>query len=151
MRFCAYVTDMCGENHIVAANERGLLDPCDGVCPYDNPFSCSRQGCYGRELIGLANYHLPSTNYGRNRQDRIGVSAADTAADEGARDVAGGAGASDERVAAVHNKGAAPGRELLLPHGGEARQRIEDGLLPGAASAGGRTSRLTTCNRKVKL
>jgi len=50
--------------------------------------------------------------------------------------LADGAGASDERVAAVHNEGASPGRELLLPHGGEARQRIEDGLLPGAAPAG---------------
>ena len=97
------------------------------------------------------NYHLPTTNYGRNRQDRIGVSAADTAADEGAGDVADGAGASDERVAALHNEGASPGCELLLPYGGEARQRIEDGLLPGSASAGGRASRLTPCNRKVKL
>ena len=85
----------------------------------------------------LPTTQLPSTNYGRNRQDRIGISAADTAADEGARDVADGAGASDERVAAVHNEGASPGRELLLPHGGEARQRIEDGLLPRAASAEG--------------
>ena len=96
-------------------------------------------------------YQLPSTNYGRYRQDRVGFSAADTAADEGAGDVADGAGAADERVAAVHNKGASPGRKLLLPHGGEARQRIEDGLLPGVAPAGGRTSRLTACNRKVKL
>ena len=104
-----------------------------------------------RRLQTLANYQLPSTNYGRNRQDRIGVSAADTAADEGTGDVADGAGASDERVAAVHYEGASPGRELLLPHGGETRQRIEDGLLPGSASAGGGTSRLTSCNRKVKL
>ena len=81
-------------------------------------------------IYQLPNYQLPTTNYGRNRQDRIGISAADTAADEGTGDVADGAGASDERVAAIHNEGASPGRELLVPHRGEARQRAENGLFP---------------------
>ena len=91
---------------------------------------------YPTTQLPTTNYHLPTTNYECNRQDRIGVSAADTATDEGARDVADGAGATDERVAAVHNESASPGRELLLPHGGEARERTQDGLLPGAPSAG---------------
>ena len=45
-------------------------------------------------------------------------------------DVADGSGAADEGVAPVHHEGAAPGRELLVPHGGEACQRAQDGLLP---------------------
>jgi len=73
--------------------------------------------------LPTTNYHLPTTNYGRNRQDRIGVSAADTAADEGAWRLADGARAADEGLAAVHHEGVAPGRELLLPHGGEAGER----------------------------
>ena len=83
-------------------------------------------------------------NVGRNclssdegdRQDRIGVPAADTAEDEGAGRLADRPGAADEGVASVHNEAAAPGRELLLPHGGEARERAKDGLLPGTASTG---------------
>ena len=51
-------------------------------------------------------------------------------------DVADGAGAADEGVAAVHHEGAAAGRELLVPHGGEARQRPQDGLLPRTPSKG---------------
>ena len=61
----------------------------------------------------------------------------DTAEDEGAGRLADGTGAAHEGVASVHHQGAAPGRELLLPHGGEARERAQDGLLPRAAPAGG--------------
>ena len=72
-----------------------------------------------------------------DRQDRLGVSAAHFAADEGAGYFADGAGTAHEGVAAVHHQGAASGRELLLPHGGEARERAQDGLHAGASSAGG--------------
>ncbi len=68
---------------------------------------------------------------------RIGVFAADTPADEGAGGVADGAGAADEGVAAIHHEGVAAGRELLVPHGGEARQRAQDGLLSGTPSERG--------------
>ena len=55
--------------------------------------------------------------------DRIGVSAADTVADEGTGRLSDGTGAEDESVAAVRHEGTAPGRELLVPHGGEAGER----------------------------
>ena len=62
--------------------------------------------------------------------DRIGST--HPAADEGTGRITGGVGAADEGVASVHHKGPAPGRQLLLPHGGETRERAQDGLLPGA-------------------
>ena len=64
---------------------------------------------------------IDKINYEGDRQDRLGVSAAHLAADEGAGRFADGAGAAHEGVAAVHHQGAAAGRKLLLPHGGEAR------------------------------
>lgn len=57
-------------------------------------------------------------------------------ADEGTWGVAVGACGADAGVASVHHQGAAPGRQLLLPHGGEAGERAQDGLLPRPASAG---------------
>ena len=47
----------------------------------------------------------PETN--EHRQNRISVSAADFAADEGAGGFADGAGATDEGIEAVHHEGAA--------------------------------------------
>ena len=60
---------------------------------------------------------------------------------EGAGRLADGPGAADEGVASVHHEGPAPGRQLLLPHGGETRERAQDGLLPGAPPTG-RTDRV---------
>ena len=62
--------------------------------------------------------------------------AADTSADERAWDVTDGACAADEGVATVHHQGPPPGRKLLVPYGGEARECAEDGLLPRAPSEG---------------
>ena len=62
----------------------------------------------------------------------ICVFAADIAADEGAGGEPDGAGAADGGVAAVYHEGAAAGRELFVPDGGEAGERPEDGFLPGA-------------------
>ena len=98
-----------------------------------------------------------------DRYNRVGVFEADIAADEGAWDVAVGARGADACVAAVHHESAAAGRQLLVPHGGEARECLEDGLLPGSPSAGTRRmqgclaidsspeSPLTFVNRKVKI
>ena len=79
----------------------------------------------------------PTTNHEGNRQDRFGVSAAHFAADEGAGYFADGTGAAHEGVASVYHQGTPPGRELLLPHGGEARECAQDGLHAGASSTGG--------------
>ena len=46
------------------------------------------------------------------------------------------AGAADEGLQALHHEGAAAGRELLLPHRGEARPCPRDGLLPGIKGEG---------------
>ena len=72
----------------------------------------------------------PETN--EHRQNRICVSAADFAADEGAGGEPDGAGAADGGVAAVYHEGAAAGCELFVPDGGETCGGAEDGFLPGA-------------------
>ena len=87
----------------------------------------------------------PETN--EHRQNRICFFSADFAADEGAGGFADGAGAADEGVAAVYHKGAALGCELLVPDGGEAGERIEDGFLPGSKATG----RGQECPRKQRL
>ena len=66
-------------------------------------------------------------------QNRVGVSAADTPADEAARNQPDGARPPEEGHEAVRDEGAEAGRELLLPHGGEAGACPRDGFLPRAA------------------
>ena len=86
------------------------------------------------------NSPTPSLTHSLNdlyRQNRICVSAADFAAHEGAGGFADGAGAADGGVAAVHHEGAAAGRQLFVPDGGETGERPEDGFLPGAKADGG--------------
>ena len=47
-----------------------------------------------------------------------------------------GAGAADGGVAAVYHEGAAAGRELFVPDGGETCGGAEDGFLPGTQAEG---------------
>ena len=58
--------------------------------------------------------------------------------------------AADEGIAPVYHQGAAAGRQLLLPHGGEAGEGAQDGLLPRPAPVGVPTP-LTLVNQKVKI
>ena len=56
---------------------------------------------------------------------------------EGAGGFADGAGATDGGVAAVYHEGAAAGRELFVPDGGETCGGSEDGFPSGAKASGG--------------
>ena len=64
------------------------------------------------------------------RQNWLGVFAADSSSHEGAWGEPDGAGAADGGVAAVYHEGAAAGRKLFVPDGGEACRGAQNGLLP---------------------
>ena len=85
------------------------------------------------------NSPTPSLTHSLNdlyRQNRLCIFAADIASHEGAGGESDGAGAADGGVSAVYHEGAAAGRELFVPDGGETCERPEDGFPPGAKTDG---------------
>ena len=64
----------------------------------------------------------------------LGLPTPDSSPHEGARSLPDRPREAHEGVAPLHHQGAAPGRQLLFPHCGQARPRTPNGLHPRAPS-----------------